>query len=625
MCGFAFIQGSNDLQTLSARTHKIFEMLRRRGPDSGEILIDTSELIAFVHRRLAIVDRSDAGSQPMTSSDGRYVMIYNGEIYNHEELRSQDAALNNVGWRGHSDSETLLEMIAHLGLEGTLERLNGMYALCVWDRCKGIVSICRDPSGQKPLYYSLIGKQLVCSSDFTSLANQLSAPTKGDLNQIALEHFIRHSYIPAPQTIDKRIKKLKPGETLHWNLKTSTTSSLQRDLYFQGKETIKHQFEDLVPLIHKALRLAIKRHLLAEVPVGVFLSGGIDSALVAAIATEEYNARLKTFTARFSNESCDESAQASLIARRIGSEHHEVDISDEKVLDAFDQIQNIWGEPFADPAQIPAIVLAKYAKNEVSVVLTGDGGDEYFGGYRKYRIANQLMQLKGVKGGSLLTEALKGILSLLGSIPLPHSLLNLSATAIRLRDLLDCDTISDLAAAMDSRYTGVLPLIGESGNTDTEQYPQLNLTAINQYDIMRYLPEDLMVKSDRSGMAYGLELRSPFLDTDLISIASELTIGEHIGRKGKRITREIAKQYFPDVISGKSKTGFGVPMAKWMRGPLEQKFELIRSSLDDDEFPLDKKWASNILASWQRGDVHQLRLVWNLLVFAQWFMGRKIR
>jgi asparagine synthase (glutamine-hydrolysing) len=379
----------------------------------------------------------------------------------------------------------------------------------------------------------------------------------------------------------------------------------------------------MVPAIHKVLRTAIKRHLLADVPVGVFLSGGIDSSLVAAIASDEYRARLKTFTARFSNEKCDESEQASRIAHRVGSEHYEIEITDELVLDAFDRIHDIWGEPFADPAQIPAVVLANYARNEVSVVLTGDGGDEYFGGYRKYRIASQLIKFRDRKGGYLLSKAAKAGLSILERVPIPNSCSHLKAIGMQLRGLLDCNTIGELAVAFDSRYSGQLPFVSASQEDRKGYYEHMDLTAINQYDILKYLPEDLMVKSDRSGMAFGLELRSPFLDADLIKCASELPFRAHIGKQGKSITREIAKSYFPESVYGRSKTGFGVPMIRWIRGPLMPKLEAVRHCLDDSAYPIEKDWVRRILADWDRGHTHQSRLVWNLLVFTHWFMRNK--
>jgi asparagine synthase (glutamine-hydrolysing) len=630
MCGIAgalHTAGAN-ADSLRRTVQEMADQLLRRGPDAGGAWVDAAQGIGLSHRRLSIVDLSEAGAQPMISRSERFVLSFNGEIYNHLDLRRRLSG----PWRGTSDTETLLAAIEAWGLERALRDAAGMFAIALWDREQQVLSLARDRLGEKPLYFGWQGKGGARAFIFGSeLAALRAHPAfEGGIDRDSVTLFMRYGNVPGDRCIFEGLAKVKPGSivelsalsneithSIYWS--ASTIANAGRSRHAADEQTLADDLDAL-------LRRTIRRELTADVPVGIFLSGGIDSSTVAAIAQVEAPRPVRTFSIGFEEQAFDEAAHARSVARHIGADHTELYITPGDALAVVPDLPSIYSEPFADSSQIPSYLLAKMARRDVTVALTGDGGDEVFGGYRRHlfaaqvwprlqRIPGPLRRLSGKVIGlanSLLsrTEYSRG--QAVGQERLQKLVVSLNANdrAEAYRGLTEHWPTDDLVIGIGRPTIQALAMV--DGLSSAE--------AFMLWDTEGYLPDDILTKVDRAAMAASLETRAPFLDHELVEFAWSLPQDQRAGRQGKVILRKVLDRYVPRSLTERPKAGFTMPVGAWLRGPLRDWAEDIlshqRMTLHGYLEP------SAVRRVW---DQHQSRthdhqqILWNALMFETWF------
>lgn len=624
--------------TLRAMMRSVFH----RGPDSSACWSDLSSGIHLGHQRLSIQDLSPAGVQPMHSSCGRYVLAFNGEIYNHFELRK---SLGIRSWRGHSDTETLVEAISSWGLITTLERCIGMFAISLWDKRERALTLVRDRIGEKPLYYGWQGQGEDCCFLFGSDLNALKVHPafSAEINRDALALYMRNNSIPAPYSIYEGIYKLSPGCSLTVSLASRQPKVVAYwSLPEVAQHGVAHPFsatdDQAVDALQALLMDAVRQQMAADVPLGAFLSGGIDSSLVVALMQAQSSRPVKTFTIGFGEESYNEAHHAKAVAQYLGTDHAELYVTPQQALGVIPNLPSLYSEPFADSSQIPTFLVSQLARQHVSVSLSGDGGDELFAGYQRYVFT-------------------KNIWNLIGSLPLSsrrlsgHCISGLSATAVNalvrpLKPFLPAslrranlgDKLlkgAELLASptIESLYLGLISGWRSDGLVLGAHEPQthfcgkpLLLTGLDKVqrmmalDCITYLPSDILVKLDRAAMGVSLETRLPFLDVRVVDFAWQLP--QHFKLRdglGKWALRQVLYRHVPKTLIDRPKMGFGVPIDSWLRGPLREWAEelLSESRLLRDGFfnpvPIRQKWTEHL-----RGERNWQHHLWNVLMFQAW-------
>lgn len=583
MCGFA---GFLDISAATPDRAKVVEAMAatlvHRGPDDHGVWADDNSGVALGFRRLAIVDLSPHGHQPMASHDGRWVVAFNGEIYNHGQLRGR---LEPVSWRGHSDTEVLLEAVSRWGVERALAQFDGMFAIALWDRLEHTLYLARDRIGEKPLYWSENAGTLMFGSELKALAAHPAFDRAIDRD--ALAEYMRLGWVAAPRSIYAKASKLPPGTVM--TVKGGTRSIRA---YWSGPDraqavagTFTGGPAAAAERLNQLLRSSIALRMQADVPVGVFLSGGVDSSVTAAIMQELSSEPVHSFTIAFDAAGYDESPHARAVAAHIGTRHVEVPISDSDALALVPRLPLIWDEPFADPAQLPTLLLAQVTRRDVTVALSGDGADELFGGYGIYRsiprdwsrlaaMPHWLRSLaragKAVPPG--LVNAMAGLASLAGRK-------RRSYPGYRLRkavESLEAESVAHMLGQHYSRWRGMPALVPgarplDGLYTDPRRQPALTDPALQVMvlDALGYLPDDLCVKTDRATMAASLEARLPFLDHAIVEFAWSLPTAHKIsGETGKAVLREVLYRYVPQALVDRPKMGFEVPVGRWLAGSL---------------------------------------------------------
>jgi asparagine synthase (glutamine-hydrolysing) len=583
--------------------------LKHRGPDHESVWI--GEGLVLAHRRLSIIDLSEAGAQPMVSDCGRYVISYNGEIYNHLALRDILAAEGAApAWRGHSDTETLLAGIAHWGLDETLRKTRGMFAIALFDKRQRRLSLARDRMGEKPLYWGWAGKALVFGSELKAIRSHPDAPGETDREALAL--FLQYAYVPAPRSIHPGLFKLEPGTILETTLSFPAAPPAQAlrpgdrhgelfiRQYWSIEETIakgaqRRFFDDAeaVTEIERTLGDSIERQMLADVPLGAFLSGGVDSSLIVALMQARSTSPIRTFTIGVENAAYNEAPHAAAVAHHLGTDHTEVTVTEAEAQQVIPMLPTLYDEPFADSSQIPTFLVSKAARAQVAVALTGDAGDELFCGYDRYfwgeRIWNRISWMpypaRAALGASI------------GTVPVSTwdrtgAFLNLHAG----RNAGLGDKVHRLASRMrwvrtsDDLYRSlvtdwpdgalVAPIGAQPDVRQNDPTPsQLRDDPVGRMmlqDVRSYLPDDILCKVDRAAMGVSLETRVPFLDPDVIDIAARLppSMRARDGR-GKWALRQILYKHVPQELIDRPKSGFGIPIGAWLRGPLRDWAEAL--------------------------------------------------
>lgn len=642
MCGFTgFIERNSD-NSIDI-VNKMIDKLYHRGPDDKGIWADEKNGIFLAHRRLSILDLSPAGHQPMISHCGRYVIVFNGEIYNHKELRTQ---LPKISWRGHSDTETLLASFSTWGIEETITKAIGMFAIAVWDKKTQTLSLIRDRAGEKPLYYGWQKNTFLFGSELKALRTHPS--WLGEIDRQSLALFLRHNYIPAPWTIFSGIFKLLPATILTLSLesiKRNPGSLPQPRNYWsfinasidEDNAVISNNEDECISQLECLLRNTIHNQMLSDVPIGAFLSGGIDSSLIVSLMQKESNLPVKTFSIGFNEDEYNEAQYAKAVAKHLNTEHTDLYVSESDARAIIPDIPCIWDEPFSDSSQIPTLILTKLTKKYVTVALSGDGGDELFGGYVRYfdclKQYNRLIKIPNslrFLSSKLLYALPRNFWSALDFVTKPILKNRISTVFHKIALLFDNLTLEELYRCMVSHWYFPEQLVinfePATSNTDISHYLlKSNFERLMLIDFRSYLPDDILVKVDRSAMAVSLETRTPFLDHRIVEFSSKLPISYKIRNgQGKWILKQLLKRHIPCELIDRPKKGFGVPLGKWLRGSLRDWAEnlLSEDNLKKDGLfypePIRKAWLEHLsgYGKWE------YRL-WDILMFQAWMENEK--
>lgn len=640
MCGIAgdwdFHARRSEGDTL-LRLRRMTDAILHRGPDGDGFWCDPARGIGLAHLRLAIVDLTPAGAQPMISASGRYTIVYNGEIYNHAALRKAVDAIRPTAWRGHSDTEALLAAIECWGLEGAVQRSIGMFAFALWDAQDECLFLVRDRAGEKPLYYVNGPGGMAFASELPGL--RASGRLPGQVDTQALASLLRNGYISDGLSIEAGARQVAPGSWLR--VAREGTHTMHR--YWSppsGPQPGELDDNELLDQLERLLEDAIGLQLMADVPVGAFLSGGVDSSLIAALGQKRSNGRLRTFTIGFDEAAYDESPHAAAVAQHLGTEHTAVQVSGRDALDLVPRLSALYGEPFADPSALPTALLMRAARRHVTVALSGDAGDELFAGYARYRqypaSFNTTRQLPGT-----LRRALPRLLGH-GRSPMFDRLgrgLGRAQFGDRLQKalpLLGAESFPQFAQTFASLWRDPGELMAQPFHPLASGYGCMTdggtalerADAMSRHDFADYLPHDILVKVDRAAMAISLETRTPMLDHRIIEFALGLPIERKLrvgraGLQGKWPLRALLSRHVPDAIIDRPKQGFTAPIAPWLRRELKPWAEALlfdRSTEQAGLFRpqvLREHWTQH-----QAGQRDWSRKLWPVLMFLQWQADR---
>lgn len=644
MCGFAGILGfSGASHAAGLLVRRMADAIRHRGPDDEGVWLDEISGIALAHRRLAILDLTPQGHQPMISACERFVIVFNGEIYNWAELRAElEAAGHAPPWRGHSDTEVLLAAIAAWGLPVALSRTYGMFALALWDRYEKCLFLARDRVGEKPLYYGKISQSFVFGSELKALRALPDWRPQIDKDAAAL--FIRYGYVPTPYSIYKGVSKLSPGSILRvpsdgsfgmpetwWQFEKIATAGVGGHSHAVVDE--RAAVDDL----EQVLGAAVSQQMVADVPLGALLSGGIDSSAIVSLMQAKSSRAVRTFTIGFSEGDYDEAQHAKAVAKHLGTDHTELHVTAGEARQIIPLLPDIYDEPFGDSSQIPTFVVCRLTRQHVSVCLSGDAGDELFGGYNRYFWAAALWKrmrvmphwLRAFSAGMILDIPAGKWNRLIGGLghclPTRLQLSNPGDKLHKLAEVLGASSPEELYQLLVSQWRGRLPLRSDyeppTPVAFAEKWPALSSFAdrMMAIDTLTYLPDDILVKVDRAAMAASLETRVPFLDARVIDFAWSLPFKYKVrDGRGKWLLREMLYRYVPRELVERPKQGFGIPIEHWLRGPLREWAEdlLSREALCKDDLldpgPIRAMWEKHLEG---RNVQHAL---WNVLMYQAW-------
>ena len=637
MCGIAgFLTNgpanSNELGDISAG---MSAALRHRGPDDEGIWIDGDSGIAMVHRRLAIVDLSAAGHQPMTSADGRFLIIYNGEVYNFQTIRRELEAKGRV-FRGHSDTEVILESIADCGVRATISRLIGMFAIAVWDRRDRTLTLIRDRLGIKPIYWTKSGNLFLFGSELKAL--RVHPHFKPQIDRSAVASFLRHNYIPAPHTIYERVYKLEPGCIL--TLPSNGEPKIERfwDARAVANAGQANQFDksdaELTDDLEALLQDAVSRRMIADVPLGAFLSGGVDSSTVVALMQSANMDKVRTFSISFEEADFDEAPHAAAVARHLGTDHTELTVTARQALNVIPNLAEWYDEPFSDSSQIPTYLVSAMTRKHVTVALSGDGGDELFAGYNRYQFAQDSWQKL-----SLLPRPLRHSMACAMTAISPTAWDKVAALVPgslrpqqvgdkvhKLASLLDLEDDTALYRRLVTHWepSQLMPGVKEAKGVlwdpaVTDEFPRL-LERMQFLDTVTYLPDDILTKVDRASMAVALEARVPLIDHRVVEFAWRLPQRVKV-RNGttKWLLRQVLDRHVPAALIDRPKMGFGIPLGDWLRGPLRDWAEdlLSEQRLREDGL-VDGKIVHRYWQEHLSGKRNWQYLLWDVLMLESW-------
>ena len=637
MCGIAGIIGPPGSSPRSA-VRGMSDAIRYRGPDDTGVWCDDICGVALGHARLAILDVSSEGHQPMVSSSGRYVMTYNGEIYNFAELRSELEA-SGAKFRGHSDTEVMLAAFEEWGIEKAVQRFVGMFAFALWDRVERQLTLARDRLGEKPLYYGWCGETFLFGSELKALCAHPS--WRGDINPAVLAGYMRYGYVPLPHSIYHGICKLLPGTWLKLSADDPPGCMPMPITYWSAREVaMQEPFTGLsdaaaTDALDSLLRQAVARQMISDVPLGAFLSGGIDSSSIVALMQCQASRPVRTFSIGFSESDYDEARYAKLVAAHLGTDHTEVYLSAEEALGVIPRLPEMYDEPFGDSSQIPTHLVAALARKHVTVALSGDGGDELFGGYNRYfwgrSIWNRVGQVpQGVRRGAgrMMMALSPAVWDRIGKL-LPRRLRQptLGGRIHKLAGVIDVDGPDELYRRLVSQHREPGSLIVDAEETpiwadaEAAAFGRSDFTECMMFhDLVGYLTDDILTKVDRAAMAVSLETRVPLLDHHLVEFSWRLPLAMKIrDGQGKWLLRQVLYRYVPRELIDRPKQGFGIPLDTWLRGPLREWAEEL---LDEHRLrregylhpaPIREKWDEHLSGrrNWQYW-------LWNVLMFQAW-------
>ena len=628
------------------------EQLKHRGPDDSGTWVDEDAGVGLAHTRLAIIDLSRNGAQPMRSSSGRYVISYNGEMYNFLEIKGQLLKLG-VTFRGNSDTEVVLEAIQMWGTAEALRKFVGMFAFALWDRQERQLILARDRMGEKPLYYGVSGGTFLFGSELKAL--KMHPEWQGEVDRDALSLFFRHNYIPEPFSIYKGIAKLNPGHFIRLSDSPHTSSKeifgqgsakwfMSKECYWSLQQAFMNNIEtklsntELVDRLDELLHASIKGQMISDVPLGALLSGGIDSSAVTAVMQAESKQPIKTFSIGFEEAAFNEAKYAAAVARHLGTDHTELYVTPAETREVIPRLPDLYDEPFADSSQIPTWLVSKLVRQEVTVCLSGDGGDELFAGYDRYAWTKKIWKSirwmpKSVRhlASKVLTTIPRSawnvaLLPMRAYFARHGAVGDLGHKAHRLADTLDIDHRVHLYKLLISHWGSPESIVINGSEPQTlldccPHNPDRTFVEQMMYiDMLTYLPGDILTKVDRASMGTSLEVRVPFLDHRIVEFSWQVPMAAKVNEdKNKWLLRQVLSRYVPETLIDRPKMGFAVPVGQWLRGPLRNWAEdlLSVSELTKHDYlkvdPIRKKWSEHI--NGQRDWQYHL---WDVLMFQSW-------
>jgi len=626
----------------------MIDRLSHRGPDDrgvwSEVCAGGAARVGFGHRRLSILDLSAEGHQPMVSAGSRYVITYNGEVYNFRELREELQAAG-VPFRGHSDTEVIVNAMETWGIETAVRRFIGMFAFALWDREERRLWMVRDRLGIKPVYYGTVGKAFVFGSELKAIRAFPGFNASVDRGSLSL--FLRHSYVPAPYSIYEGIGKLQPGHLLSVRVDGNPGATPEISPYWSAKEVARKGIDqpfqgsdsDATSRLEELLSDAVRLRKVSDVPLGAFLSGGIDSSMVVALMQAQSDRPTRTFSIGFHESSFNEAEQARAVADHLGTDHTELYVTPEDCMGVIPELPQLYDEPFSDASQVPTYLVSKLARQHVTVSLSGDGGDELFAGYNRYNWGRRVwrsvawMPKPARRGAARALTAVspESWARLFQFLPRKLRQRNPGDKLHKLADVLTCDSaakfytdlVSHWKAPADVVVDGREPATLLSGAASDGALPGL-VQQMLYLDTVTYLPDDILVKVDRASMGVRLEARVPLLDHRVVEFAWSLPFSMKMrGGVGKWLLRQVLHRHVPRSLVERPKMGFGIPIAAWLRGPLRDWAEdlLDPTRLSQEGYlrpePVLEKWREHL--SGQRNWGYYL---WDVLMFQAWLAGR---
>ncbi len=663
MCGLVgYVELKNNLNC-SKDIDKAIQSLDHRGPDAfGKDEYFIKQKIGFGHKRLSILDISDAGKQPMSSYGGRFKLIYNGEIYNHPEIREYlNQKYNFNSWKSSSDTETLLNLFEFLDFKDALKLVKGMFAIVLLDLKNNTIYFSRDRMGEKPLYLSFSESSIFFGSELRSLT-QFSAFNK-DLSMKSLSSYFKFNYIPAPYSIYKGTFKCPPGKFISVDLNTfesTNTPEIFEDLFLSkgihineywssmdilsGASSNYIDFDEASSSLENILSRSVKEQLISDVPIGAFLSGGIDSSLITALMQKQSMNKIKTFTIGFKNKRFDESCYAKHVSAHLGTDHTELILSEDDVIKTIPYLSGIYSEPFADSSQIPTLLVSKLAKSKVTVSLSGDGGDELFGGYNRYFLAPTVWSFLSKFpytfrnfGANIflsspdLLKALERTSRIVYKKTPVQLVEKIQSVSSKIKNI---KSEKDLFISLISGHEDLSALLNFSAppesyvfNNDIWSNSDLSFQEKMMYiDMKTYLPDDILCKVDRAAMAFSLETRAPFLHQDVVEESLKIPLKYKIKNKtGKYILRDILYRHVPKKLIERPKQGFGIPLEEWIKGPLKDTFYDSISEQNLEHNLINKKAAKKMLNDHISGKRNWQNQLWSIFSFQNWFYENDIK
>jgi len=644
MCGLAGFFSQSSGEWNDETVQRMTVTLAHRGPDDGGVWIDRVAGIALGHRRLSIQDISPEGHQPMASASGRYQIVFNGEIYNFRVLR-KELRSKGFSFHGHSDTEVMLAAIEAWGVSKALTHFVGMFAFALWDKEERKLFLARDRIGEKPLYCGWQGDTFLFSSELKALCAHPA--WRGEVNRNALALYMRHNCIPAPYTIYQGIFKLSPGTLLCMTTDMQAGHFPEPQPYWRAKDVVEDGLRnplrcsdaEVVEQLDVLLRQSIREKMISDVPLGAFLSGGIDSSLIVALMQAESRSPVKTFTIGFPEQGYNEAEHAKAVAQHLGTEHAELYVTPQQAMDVIPKLPLLYDEPFSDSSQIPTFMVSEMTRQHVTVALSGDGGDELFGGYNRYFMGRSVWNRIGwmpraLRGGmaSLLTSLSPRVWDTIFShcspvLPSGFRQRLPGDKLYKLAGILDVPSPEAMYGRLVTQWQDPASIVLHAHEppsmlTDRKSWPNVgDFTQRMMYlDLVTYLPDDILTKVDRAAMGVSLETRVPFLDHRLVEFAWRLSPAMKIRNgQGKWILRQLLNRYVPQEMIERPKMGFGIPIDAWLRGPLREWAEELLSEqrLGEEGFfapaSIRRKWGEHLSGryNWQ----HHL---WTVLMFQAW-------
>ena len=634
MCGFVGV--FNDKELNHSVLMSMTNTLNHRGPDDRGIWSSLEDGLGLGHVRLSIIDLSIHGHQPMISKNNNHIIVFNGEIYNHLQIRSEIENLVKVEWNGYSDTETLLESLSIFGIDKTLKKINGMFSFALWNKETKELILARDHTGQKPLYYGWDGNIFFFASELKAIK---SHPKFSRLiNHSATNDILEYNYIPENKSIYKNIRKLRPASYIKLSLgdtkeKSNETIKIKNYWNITNKSNpIEGGIEKYSSKLEELLLKSVNNQMLSDVPLGAFLSGGIDSSLIVSLMQSQSLNKIKTFTIGFDEREFDESNQAKKIANHLNTDHHELYFSDKDIFNLIPSLPEVYDEPFSDPSALPTLLLSQMTKNHVSVALSGDGGDEIFGGYNRYSMIPQIYNLSNQFPYSVLIKGIVNVTSQMSDSNLDRlgRLRNIDQFSDKFRKIMSITSANSLNESFQNILKNSYKtnrLLKSNNNEDfisNEMDKYITQNSFEELMMMvdrkTYLPSDILVKIDRAAMSQSLETRIPFLDHKVIEFSNNIPIEMKLNNKqNKIILRKILSKYCPNNLFSTQKKGFNVPIDSWLRGPLKSWVNDILSSTKfiNSEFfnvnEVNKLWKEHTSSKFNNH-----RLIWSVLSFQNW-------